>query len=363
MTQLSNKPCGLTRHSHRPCGIEQRSSQPCGITQRSNKPYGLTQRFHKPYGLPLLALCLALASAARARAELPSFLRRENSNVREGNEQLSQGDAKGALESYTRAARRLPDSPGVQLDRGLALMKQGELAKAREALLAATQPSAPADLRADAYRDLALAFYREADELAKQNKHAEAQKAFRESLDAAKRSLRLRPGDPSTAWNLELAARRVREEAEKQKQEEDKKKQEQEQKNQDQSDQSKDKSQDPNQDSNQDQQPSDGDKQQQPEPQSGDQKDKPNDQGQQQKPDQPPPKPEPQKDSEGQNKQPQTAPAEPNPPSQDQQQPDHALPPEAKQALDALEGGEENFERYRARQRAAQERRVPEKDW
>ena len=300
---------------------------------------------------------LVLASARTAAAELPAFLRKENSSVRDGNEQLNRGDAKAALESYTRAARELPDSAGVQLNRGLALLKQGDFAKSREALLAATQPSAPSDLRADAYADLALAFYREADGFATQNKHDEAQKLFRESVDAAKRSLRLRPGDPNTAWNLELAARRVREEQEKQKQEDEKKKQEQkDQKDQDQKDQEK--SQDQNSDQNQ-QQSDDNDKQQQPDSQQGDKKEKPADK-----------QPEPQADKkdqqpkgqQGQNKQPETKPAEPNP-SEGEQKPDQALPPEAAQALDALEGGEENFERYRARQRAARERRAPEKDW
>jgi hypothetical protein len=33
------------------------------------------------------------------------------------------------------------------------------------------------------------------------------------------------------------------------------------------------------------------------------------------------------------------------------------------QALDALQNGEENLERMKARQRARRERRTPEKDW
>ena len=303
--------------------------------------------------------CWLLAQASSAAAELPAFLRKENGSVRDGNEQLNRGDAKAALESYTRAARQLPDSAGVQLDRGLALLKQGDFGKAREALLAATQPAAPSDVRADAYEDLSLAFYREADGLAKQNKHDEAQKLFREALDAAKHSLRLRPGDPNTAWNLELAARRIREEEDKQKQEDEKKKQDQKDKDQkDQGQKDQDKSQDPNSDQNQ--QKADNDKKQQPDSQNDDQKDKPADKKQDdaaKKPDQAP------KPQDGQDKKRETAPAEQDPSQTDQQKQEQALPPEAAQALDALEGGEENFERYRARQRAARERRAPEKDW
>ena len=314
----------------------------------------------------VLAFGLTLWLAARpAAAELPSFLRSENSKVREGNEQLAKGDAKAALESYNRAARELPDAPGVQLNRGLSLLKQGELAKAREALLAATQPGGPNELRADAYQDLSLAFYKEGDALAGQNKHEEAQKMFRESLDAAKRSLRLRPGDPNTAWNLELAARRVHEEEEKQKQEQEEKKQREDsqkqdqnqdpQQNQDQNQDSQNQDQKQDQDSKQDQQ---GDQNKKPEPQSGDQKDQ-KDPQQPPKPDEGKPKQDqpPKPEDQGQDRKP----AEPQ--QNPQGDPDKALPPEAAQALDSLEGSEENYERHRARQRAARERRTPEKDW
>jgi Ca-activated chloride channel family protein len=303
-----------------------------------------------------LSVIASLLCARSASAELPSLLRSENSHVRDGNEQLEKGDAKAALESYNKASHELPEAPGVQLNRGLALLKQGEFSKAREALLSATQPNAPADVRADAYADLSLSFYRDADALAGQNKHKDAQKMFREALDASKRSLRLRPGDPNTAWNMELAARRIREEDEKQKQEEEKEKQKQ-QDNKDNKDQKPD-------DQNQDKQDKkDGDKQDSDSKKddqkgdSGDQKDKPQ------------PKPEDGKDKQDQAKSPPKPDKKPEPerqpaePSEEKSNPAQALPPEAAQALDALEGSEENFERHRARQRAARERRAPEKDW
>ncbi|HKP56387.1 MAG TPA: tetratricopeptide repeat protein [Polyangiales bacterium] len=301
----------------------------------------------------LVAASVLLPSA---HAELPPLLRSENGNVRDGNEKLNRGDAKGALESYTLAARQLPEAPGVQLDRGLALLKSGDLAKARESFLSATTPSAPPPLRADAYENLALAFYREGDQLAGQNKHKEAQQMFRESLDAGKRSLRLRPGDPNTAWNLELAARRIREEEQKQKQKEEEEKQKQDEKDKD-KDKDKDKQQD---DQSKDQQQNQDQKDQQ---QSGDDKkqdqDKPKGDQDQKKQDQQP-KQDPPKDQQQQQQQPQQG-------QDGQDQPEQAeekqLPAEAEQALDALGNSEENFERYRARQRASRERRAPEKDW
>ena len=301
-----------------------------------------------------LALAGWLTLSGQAHAELPSWLKKHNSDVDQGNEAIQKGDPKGALEAYNRAARRLPDAPGVALDRGIALLKQGEYGKAREALLAATVPSASTDVRADAYQDLALSFYREADGLASQNNHAEAQKLFREAVDAAKRSLHLRPGDPNTAWNLELAARRLREEEQKQKEEEQKQKEQ----NKDEQKQDGDKqNQDPNKDPNQDQQKPDdkqGDDQKQDQGQ-----DKGQDKDKQDKPE--PKKPEEQKQGD------KPKPPEPSPSDQQaepkDQAPEKALPPEAEQALDSLENGEENFERYRARQRASRERRAPEKDW
>ena len=300
------------------------------------------------------AITLAiLGLASPAAAELPSWLRIENSEVRDGNEAIHKGDAKGALEAYNRAARKLPDAPGVQLDRGIALLKQGEYAKSREALLAATSPSAPNDVRADAYQDLALSFYREADGLAGQNNHQEAQKMFREALDASKRSLHLRPGDKNTAWNLELAARRIREEEQKQKEEDEKKKQEQQDKKDDQKqdgDQQNGDPQDKKDDQGQNEQkPDSGDKDQQ-----GDKQDK------QDKPEQPKPEDSGDKNKpKDEPKQQDQQPAEPDA----KKPPEQALPREASQALDSLEDGEENFERYRARQRANRERRAPEKDW
>jgi len=78
-------------------------------------------------------------------------------------------------------------------------------------------------VRADAYYDLGVAFYKEADAKAGEKDHEEAQKLFREATEAFKHGLRLRPGDRNGAWNYELAARRIREQEEQQKKEQDKK--------------------------------------------------------------------------------------------------------------------------------------------
>ncbi|MDD9971279.1 MAG: tetratricopeptide repeat protein [Myxococcales bacterium] len=298
-----------------------------------------------------LALCLAVAIATYAppvaaelsfgNAEKPeeawAWLRSENDHVNEGNAQMASGDPKGAQAAYEEAAKELPSSGGVHLNRGLALLAQGDLANAREALQLATQPPARAGVRAAGYYNLGNAFYKEADQLAGQQEHQQAQQLFREAVDAYKQALRLSPGDQSAVWNLELAARRLTEEQQKQEQ---KDKENQDEQNQDEN-KDKDKDQQQGDQQQNDQQKSDkqdSDKQDSQEPGQDEKK--------QDEPKQDPPKPE---QDEGQKDPPDAQPA--------------PQPSDVDRALDALQDGEENLERHRARQRAASQRRRPEKDW
>ncbi|MEO0324612.1 MAG: tetratricopeptide repeat protein [Myxococcota bacterium] len=191
-----------------------------------------------------MVVFFAALGSGRPVARAWDPLRRPAPDVQEGNAALRAGDAERALAAYDRAARRLPDAPGVQLNRGLALLARGDLPGARDALLAATDPGAAPDIRADAYADLGLAFFREADAMAEAEDHQQSQQLFREAVDAFRRSLRVRPGDRNTAWNLELAARRLREEREKQEQQEQQEQEQQEQQ-QEQQEQEQEQEQDP----------------------------------------------------------------------------------------------------------------------
>src|SRR5690606_20473821 len=101
-----------------------------------------------------LMASLSFVVAARAHAWDPFLV--ENEHVQAGNERMAANDAAGALTHYDRAARELPNEAGVHLNRGLALLEAGDLDRAREAFLLATEPPAPADVRADAYYDLGL---------------------------------------------------------------------------------------------------------------------------------------------------------------------------------------------------------------
>lgn len=295
-----------------------------------------------------------LSLAAPARAEGWQWLRSENRNVREGNERFAAGDVKAALGAYDRAARELPSEGGVHLNRGIALMRSGQLGPARDALRLAEQPSAAPQVRADAAHDLGITFYREADTLAGENKHDEAQKLFREAAAAFKQALHVRPGDRAAAWNYELAKRRIREQEDKQKeQQEQQKKQEQDQQKQEE----QDKQAQQNQQGQQDQDGKPGQDQQQPQDQQPQDQAKKDEAGQ--------PKPEQPKPEQQAQNQPQNEPNAPQnqPESGDPQPADEKVAPEVSRALDALEDGEQNLERVRALNRAARERRRPEKDW
>jgi Ca-activated chloride channel family protein len=315
------------------------------------------------------ATALSMAHAPHALAW--EWLRSENAHVRDGNEALRAGDAQAAQAEYDRAAAELPSEPGVQLDRGLALLAQEAHATAREAFLRATEPPAPREIRAAAHYDAGLSFYREADAAATAGDHARARDLFGQAAEQFRQSLRQVPGNRDAGWNLELALRREtqeEEEQERQEQEQEQQRQEQEQQQDQQQDQQQeDQQQDQQQqDQQQDQQQQDQQQQdqqqqdqqqdsQQQEQQQGDQQgqpsqdsaDQPDDQGQ----------PEPQGgDSE-------------QPGDQDEREEEssgtmeRSLPPDQERVLDALQEGEENLERARARARGQRERRRPTQDW
>lgn len=311
---------------------------------------------------PTIALLLATlcGTTAHAQAEASGWqwLRSKNRRVEKGNERMAAGDAKGALEHYASAARELPAEGGVHLNRGLALLATGDLPGAREALRLALEPPAPTGVRADAHYDLGVAFYGEADALAGEERHDEAQKLFREAIDAFRQALRLRPRDRSAAWNLELAARRLQEQREKQ----EKKEQEQEQQEKDQ--QKQEDAQDPGE------QKKDDEAQQEPGEQ-GEPSSKTGDDEQQAKQDEPSggEKPNEEKAQSGaDDRKPAGAPPDARKPDAAKDRAEAAegqpaLPSDVAHALDALQDSEQNLERVKAQLRARREQRRPEKDW
>lgn len=290
---------------------------------------------------------IGLITSAPALAWSP--LRSENSDVKRGNTLMTEGRPDAALEAYDAAAAELPDSKGVQLNRGLAFLAQDLTEQAKEPFLAAADPAAPTDTRADAYYDLGVAFARQGDALAQQEDHEQATASFQEAVDAFKRALRLRPGDRDAAWNLEYAMQRIREQEEQQEQQqqgqedgqEDTEEQEQEQEQQEGEEQQEgdEQQQEQQQGQGEDQEQEDGQEgaeEQEQEQQAGDgQEDEP-EQGQEQG----------QEQQAGQERQREQA----------MQQND------VQRFLDALEQNEESLPVERARRQSAG-RRPPEKDW
>ncbi len=294
-----------------------------------------------------------------------------NHHVETGNREMAAGHHDAALHAYDQAARELPSSGGVHLDRGLALLAAGKLDKAREALLMASEPPATSSIRADAYYDLGVAFYREGDQKAGSNDHQEAQRLFREAADAFRHSLRARPGNHAAGWNLELALRRIHEQQQKQQQEEAKKKKQQQQQAQNQNQQQQNQQQQNQQQQNQQQQNQQQQNQQQQNQQAQNQQQQ-NQQGQGPQNQQPQQQQQQQaqnqqnhnQQGQSQQQQAQSQQQQNGAGSADRsQQQGQRLPGHVARVLDALRDGEQSLERYRARAQAAREQRQPEKDW
>lgn len=288
---------------------------------------------------------IALLAPTTALAWSP--LRSENSDVNKGNALMSEGQPEAALESYDLAAEELPDSKGVQLNRGLALLAQDLIEQAKEPLLAAADPSAPTNTRADAYYDLGVAYARNGDALAQQQDHEQATASFREAADAFKRSLRLRPGDRDGAWNLEYALQRIREQEQKQ--------QEQEQQEQGQEEgEEQEENQNPGEEPGEEQEPGQEEQQEQGQ---GEEQEQEQQSGQ--------------GEEEGQEQDQEQGKGQSQDPGEDEQEGNEQTQETREQSmqrddvqrfLDALEQNEESLPLERARRESAG-RRPPEKDW
>jgi Ca-activated chloride channel family protein len=325
-------------------------------------------------GLAVLCAGLMLATAAAARAWSP--FRSENAEVNEGNALMAKQQYGPALAAYDEAAEKLPKEPGVQLNRGLALLGEGDGETAKEAFVAAAAPSSSAPLRAAAYYDLGLTFAREGDALSEQQEHETAIAQYREAADAFKRSLRIQPGNRDAAWNLEYALQRIREQEQEQEQQDqeqqdqeqqDQEQQDQEQQDQEQQDQEQqDQEQQDQQQQDQQQQDQQQQDQQQQDQQQQDQQQQDQQQQDQQQQDQQQQDQEQQdqqqQDQQQQDQQQQDQQQQQEQQDQQQQDQPNAAPEHVQRFLDALEQNEESLPLQRARQRSVG-RRQPEKDW
>jgi hypothetical protein len=296
------------------------------------------------------------------------WFRSESSAVERGNQLLREKKFDEAVQAYDEARASAPDDPGIQLDRGTALLGAQKHGPAREALRSASRGHVDPEIRGRALHNLGLSFFDEADELAKAENLDEAQARLRESVDAYKAALRAKPGFADAAWNLDLARRRLvdvekkREEKKREDQDKEKDKQDQDKQDQDKQDQDKqDQDKQPSSDEPRDQDA--GSDKPPDEPEAGDSGGAQDTDGHGDDAGMPPPadgadagaasQPEDARDAG------QAAAGE----ASDSGTPDAPPRDAMERALDALRDSEENLQKQRAQARARQEPRRILKDW
>ncbi len=186
----------------------------------------------------LLLALLAWTGVASAQKETDRA-------IREGNDAYKKGDQAGAIRSYEKART---DQRGA-FNLGNAYYRQDSAADAQRTFEAATSLAKDPDAQARAFHNLGNSWMK--------------QQKWQEAVNAYKQSLRRRPDDEDTRYNLAYAQKKLQEEQQKKK--DQKQDQNQDQKQQDQKDQQQqqDQQQDQKEQQAQNQQGKDQPKQQQ----------------------------------------------------------------------------------------------------
>ncbi|MEE2779935.1 MAG: tetratricopeptide repeat protein, partial [Myxococcota bacterium] len=162
-----------------------------------------------------------------------SLFKAAHGGVEDGNEALLAGEVEAALESYEEAASRIPESPELNYDRGLALSAARRHDEATQMLLRALETRDP-ELRARLQAGLGAAYGRWAQDI-ERSEVAEAPATdqglvdgpsgpsgpsaptpadaalprWERAVEHLERALTLRPDDPDVLRNLEVALLRV----------------------------------------------------------------------------------------------------------------------------------------------------------
>jgi len=150
-----------------------------------------------------LLVCV-FAVTGPAHAWTPFEVR--DDRVEAGNRHLSRNQPKLALQSYAQADN---EDPKVAYNRGLALLKLGKHQEARQAMMQGMSGDSPKALRQQVYYHTGLSWLAEGDAARKRSDSKAAMEAYRKSIDASKQALRLAPGEPKSAWNMEVAMKRL----------------------------------------------------------------------------------------------------------------------------------------------------------
>lgn len=228
-----------------------------------------------------------------------SFGQRGNALLKEGNTAYRDSAFDKAAEHYTNAAAKGADPFISRFNLGDALYKQGKFEEAANQFKSLPELTSNENRKAQAYHNLGNAYLQ--------------QKKYAESIEAFKQSLRNKPDDLETKYNLTYAKRMLQQEQQQQQQNKN-----QDQKNQDQQKQEQQK---------QDQQKEQDKKDQQQKQQQDQQK---------------------QDNKEGDQKQPR---------------PDQMSKQDAERMLDAMNKDEQDIRQRLEKQRARTQKVPMEKDW
>ena len=131
--------------------------------------------------------------------------------LRAGNKLYEKTDYKSAEISYRKALEQQNNYQKAMFNLGDALYKQGKYEESEKIFQNLTGTEIPKDMAAKAYHNLGNSLLQ--------------QKKYQESIDAFKNSLRQRPNDTDTKYNLEYAKRMIQ----KQQQNQDQQQQQQQQ--------------------------------------------------------------------------------------------------------------------------------------
>jgi len=192
--------------------------------------------------LKILFCLLACATSVAAQTTYES--------LRAGDQAYDRSNYSKAEPHYRRAAAKDPSNWNTAYNLGNTLYEQGKYADAAKVFEQAIANAPDTRAKADVLHNAGNAWL-------KQNK-------FKEAIKAYENSLRLRPGDPDTKMNLQMAKKKNKEEEQRQQQQ---KQQEQQEKQNQQQDQNQEQQQNQEQNQQENQQNQEQNQQQQPDKQ------------------------------------------------------------------------------------------------
>lgn len=153
-----------------------------------------------------LVICLSCLVPGTVLAQTASRAdRREGAKlVRQGNQLQADGKYEEAVAAYDQAAQRLPDVPEVDYDRGVALYRQGEYAKAEQSLQDAAA-AARGELEAKARYNLGRCAH--ASALSQRDNPDVAMNEVSRAIRFYQDAIQVDPNDADARANLEMAER------------------------------------------------------------------------------------------------------------------------------------------------------------